>query len=70
MRRADSVDRAGSPFKNEPTRQNQPSRFQLKLCNSEAVSTELTIDCRAGLKVMQNSVPSYKRASSPHVITP
>ena len=52
MRRVDSVDRAGSPFKNEPTRQNQPSRFQLKLCNSEAVSTELTIDCRAGLKVM------------------
>ena len=70
MRQVGSVDRAGSPFKNEPARQNQTSRFQLNLCNSEAVSTELTTDCRAGLKVMQNSVPNYKRASSPHVITP
>ena len=69
MKRADSGNRAGSLFKNKPARQNEPAPFQLPLRNSEAISTELTTDCRVGLKMMQNSVLRYKRASSPHVIT-
>ena len=70
MRRAASVNRTGSLFKNEPAQQNVPARFQLTSCNSEVISTELTTDWRVGFKMIQNSVPSYKRASSPHVITP
>ena len=69
MRRAGSVNRAGLLFKNEPARQSEPARFQLTSCNSEAISKELTVDCQVGFKMMQNSVPSYKRARSPHVIT-
>ena len=38
-----SVNQAGSLFKNEPARQNEPARFQFKSCNSEAVSTELQL---------------------------
>ena len=57
-------------FKTEPPQQNEPARFQLTSCNSKAISTELTNDCRVGFKIMQNSVPSKKRASLPHVITP
>ena len=64
MRRAGSVNRAGSLFKNKPT------RFQLTSCNGEAISTKLTTDCRVGFKMIQNCLPSYKRASSLHVITP
>ena len=63
IRRAGSVNRAGSLFKNEP------ARFQLTSCNSEEISTELTTDGCVGFKMMQNSLPSYKRASSPHVST-
>ena len=43
---------------------------QLTSCYSEAISTGLTTDCCIGFKRMQNSVPSYKRASTPHIITP
>ena len=60
MRRAGTVNRAGSLFKNEPARQNVPARFQLTLFNSEAISTELTTDCGVGFKMMQNSILSYK----------
>ena len=38
-------------------------------CNSESTPTKRTTGCRFGFKMMQNSVPSQKRASSPHVIT-
>ena len=57
------IRRAGSLFKNEP------ARFQQTSCNSEEISTELTTDGCVGFKMMQNSLPSYKRASSPHVST-
>ena len=57
------IRRAGSLSKNEP------ARFQLTSCNSEEISTELTTDGCVGFKMMQNSLPSYKRASSPHVST-
>ena len=50
--------------------QNEPARFQLPSCNGEAISEELITDCRVGFKMMQNSVPSYKRASSPQIVTP
>ena len=50
--------------------QNESARFQLTSCDSETISTELTTDCRVGFKMMHNSVLSYKRASSPRVITP
>ena len=69
MKRADSVNRAGSLFKNKPAQQNEPAPFQIPLRNSVSISTELTTDCRVGLKMMQNSVLRYKRAISPHVIT-
>ena len=65
----DYLRRASSVFKNEPARQNAPTRFQLISCNSEVISTELTTNCRVGFKMIQNSGPSYKQASSPHVIT-
>ena len=52
--------RAGSLFKNDPAWQNEPACFQLFSSNTEAISTELTTDCRVGFKMMQNSVPSYK----------
>ena len=70
MRRAASVNRVGSLFNNEPARQNEAAGFQLASCNSKEIWTELTTDCRVGFKMMQNSVLSYKRVSSPHVITP
>ena len=63
MRQADSF------LKSEAARLNEPARFQLTSCNREAISTELTTDCRVGFKMMQNSVPTYKRTSSSHVIT-
>ena len=43
---------------------------QLTSCYSEEISTGVTNDCWIGFKRIQNSVPSYKRASTPHIITP
>ena len=57
-------------FKKEPARQNKPARFYFTSCNSETISADFTTDCRVGFKVMQNSEPNYKRASSAHVISP
>lgn len=34
----------------EPAQQNDPASFQLTSCNSEAISAELTTDCRVGFK--------------------
>ena len=46
-------------------RQNEQLAFGLPLFNGEATSTELTTDCWVGFKMMQNSVPSYKRVIHP-----
>ena len=45
-------NRDGSLFKNEPARKDEPTRFQLTSCNSDAISTELTTDCRVDFKMM------------------
>ena len=50
--------------------QNEPIHFPLTSCKSETITTELTTDCRVSFKMMQNGVPSYKRASSSHAIIP
>ena len=50
--------------------QNEPARFHLISCNREVISTKFSTDCRVDFKMKHNGVPSYKRASSPYVITP
>ena len=54
-------------FQKRASTAKDPARFQFTSYKSEAISTELTTDCRVGFKMMQNSIPSYKQATIPHV---
>ena len=65
------MSRLGQPrwfaFQKRASTANEPARFQFTSYKNEAISTELTTDCRVGFKMMQNNVPSYKQATLPHV---